>query len=208
MPWGAALRFKQTWAIVAARFFLDPIWWLFINWLPIYLADRFGFDVKHIGMFAWVPYLGAAVGSLAGGWYSGHKIRQGWTVDRARKRAVIIGGVLTIPGFIMAAFASQPWLAVLAMALVLCGFQVMINNIQTLPSDFFSGKSVGTVAGIGGMSAVCGVLVFSTWLIPALSKISYVPVFLMGAALVPAGIAALFLLGGNIRRVDISAEKH
>jgi MFS transporter, ACS family, hexuronate transporter len=207
MPWSAALQFKQTWAIVAARFFLDPIWWLFINWLPIYLADRFGFDVKHIGMFAWVPYLGAAIGSLAGGWYSGHKIRQGWTVDRARKRAVIIGGVLTIPGFIMAAIASQPWLAVLAMALVLCGFQVMINNIQTLPSDFFSGKSVGTVAGIGGMSAVCGVLVFSTWLIPALSKISYVPVFLMGAALVPAGIAALFLLGGNIHRVDVPAEK-
>lgn len=207
ISWGAALSFRQTWSIVAARFFLDPIWWLFVNWLPIYLADRFHFDVKQIGMFAWVPYLGAAVGSLAGGWYSGHKIYQGWTVDRARKRAVIIGGVLTIPGFILAALAAQPWLAVLAMALVLGGFQVMINNIQTLPSDFFSGKSVGTVAGIGGMSAVCGVLVFSTWLIPALSKISYVPVFLMGAALVPAGIAALFLLGGNIRRVDVLSEK-
>jgi len=80
----------------------------------------------------------------------------------------------------------------------------MINNIQTLPSDYFSGKSVGTVAGIGGMSAVLGVLVFSTWLIPMLSKISYVPVFLMGTALVPVGIGVLYLLGGTIRRVDIS----
>ncbi|MEI6193728.1 MAG: MFS transporter, partial [Verrucomicrobiota bacterium] len=80
-----------------------------------------------------------------------------------------------------------------------------INNIQTLPSDFFSGKSVGTVAGIGGMSAVVGVLVFSTWLIPVLSRISYVPVFLMGTALVPVGIGALYLLGGTIRRVDLPA---
>ena len=80
-------------------------------------------------------------------------------------------------------------MAVLTIALVLCGFQVMINNIQTLPSDFFSGKSVGTVAGIGGCSAVAGVLVFSTWLVPALSRVSYVPVFLLGATLVPLALA-------------------
>ena len=179
-----------------------------MNWLPIYLAEKFGFDVKQIGMFAWVPYLGAAVGSLAGGWYSGHRIRLGWTVDRARKHTVVLGGCMTIPGFVMAAVASTPWSAVLAMALVLCGFQVMINNIQTLPSDYFSGRSVGSVAGIGGMSAVAGVLVFSTWLIPMLSRISYVPVFLMGTALVPVGIIALYLLGGTIRRIDNSDGKN
>ena len=95
-------------------------------------------------------------------------------------------------------------MAVIAMAVVLAGFQVMINNIQTIPSDCFAGKSVGTVAGIGGMSAVLGVLVFSTWLIPYLSKISYVPVFLMGTALVPLGLAAVHFLGGEIRRVEAS----
>lgn len=208
LTWRQVLGFREAWALITARFFLDPIWWLFINWLPIYLADRFGFDVKSIGMFAWVPYLGAVVGSLSGGWISGHWIAQGWTVDRARKRAILIGGVLTLPGFIGAAFAGTPLIAVLSMAVVLAGFQVMINNIQTLPSDYFSGASVGTVAGIGGMSAVFGVLVFSTWLVPVLSRISYVPVFLMGTALVPVGLAALFLLGGKIRRVDANFSSH
>ena len=95
---------RQAWGLVVSRFFLDPIWWLFVNWLPIYLADRFHFNVKEIGMFAWVPYLGAIVGSLSGGWISGRWIAAGWSVDRARKRAILIGGALTLPGFIFAAF--------------------------------------------------------------------------------------------------------
>ena len=202
MTWKEALSHKQSWSVIVSRFFLDPIWWLFVNWLPIYLVEQFGFNVKQIGMFAWVPYLGAAVGSLAGGWYSGYKIKQGWTVDKARKRTILYGGLITFPAFIFAAFASTPVVAVIVMAAVLCGFQIMINNIQTLPSDFYSGKSVGTVAGIGGMSAVFGVLVFSTWLIPVLSKLSYIPVFLMGAALVPLGIFAIYYFGGTIQRID------
>jgi ACS family hexuronate transporter-like MFS transporter len=204
-PLGELLARREAWGIILARFFLDPIWWLFVNWLPIYLADRFGFDVKSIGMFAWVPYLGAVVGSLSGGWVSGHWISRGWPVARARRVAILIGGAITLPGFIAGAFAGTPLVAVLAIAVVLAGFQVMINNVQTLPSDLFAGSSVGTVAGVGGMSAVCGVLVFSTWLVPALSRISYVPVFLMGTALVPLGIAAVILFCGAPRRASSPA---
>ena len=142
------------------------------------------------------------IGSLAGGWYSGHLLRQGWTVDRARKRAILLGAMLTMPGFLGAVTAGSPLVAVLSIAVVLAGFQVAINNIQTLPSDYFAGPLVGTVAGIGGMGAVAGVLVFSTWLVPVLSKISYTPVFVMAALLVPVAIGSLFLLGGEIRRVD------
>jgi ACS family hexuronate transporter-like MFS transporter len=202
MSWGRALSRPQTWAIVGARFFLDPVWWLFVNWLPIILLDRFGFDVKQIGAFGWIPYAGAVVGSLGGGWYSGHLIRRGRTTDRARKQAIVVGGAMAIPGFLIAALVSHPLPAVMAMGLVLCGFQVMINNVQTLPSDYYSGRSVGTVAGIGGLGAVAGVLAFSTWLVPFLSRISYVPIFVLGAALVPLGIASVFVLGGPIRRVD------
>lgn len=202
LSWTAALGLRQTWAVVVSRFFLDPVWWLFVNWLPIYLTDRFGFDVKQIGLFGWVPYLGAAIGSLSGGWYSGYLLRQGWTVNRARKRAILTGALLTAPGFVGAVLAGSPLVAVLSIAVVLAGFQVAINNIQTLPSDYFGGRLVGTVAGIGGMGAVAGVLVFSTWLVPVLSKISYTPVFVMAALLVPVSVGSLFLLGGEIKRLD------
>ncbi len=202
LSWGELVRFRQSWSVIISRFFVDPIWWLFVNWLPIYLAERFGFDIKEIGLFAWVPYLGAGIGSLTGGWWSGHMIGRGWSVNKARKWAIVVGGIITVPALVLAAFASSPLPAILLIAVVLAGFQVMINNIQTLPSDFFSGKSVGSLAGLGGMSAVAGVLVFSTWLVPVLSAVSYVPVFLLGAFLVPLGVISVFVLGGEIRRVD------
>jgi ACS family hexuronate transporter-like MFS transporter len=179
---------------------------MFVNWLPIYLAEQFGFDVKQIGLFAWFPYLGAAIGSLAGGWWSGHKINQGWSVNKARKWAIAIGGIISMPALVLVIFASTPTSAVVLIAIVLAGFQVMINNIQTLPSDFFSGKSVGSLAGLGGLSAVCGVLTFSTWLIPYLSEISYTPVFITGALLVPLGVASVFVFGGEIKQVQFKVK--
>ncbi len=200
---GQILSYKQSWSVLVSRFFLDPIWWMFVNWLPIYLAEQFGFDIKQIGLFAWVPYVGAAAGSLTGGWWSGHLIHKGWTVNKARKLAIIVGGVVMLPSMILCAYAATPLLAVILIALVLFGFQFVINNLQTLPSDFFAGKSVGTLAGLGGTSAVGGIILFSTWLVPALTRTSYVPFFMMGALLVPVGILSVFLLAGRIERVQV-----
>jgi len=202
LSWNELLTYRQSWSVIVSRFFLDPVWWLFVSWLPIYLADQFGFDIKQIGAFAWVPYVGAAIGSLLGGWISGYLIGRGWTIDRARKWTIVAGGIVMLPSLLLTAYASTPLSAVLLIALILFGFQVVINNIQTLPSDFFSGKSVGSLAGLGGTSAVAGVLI-TIWLVPILTKVSYVPFFLMGAALVPLGVLSVFLFGGTVGRVPL-----
>jgi ACS family hexuronate transporter-like MFS transporter len=202
LGWTELLSHKQSWSVVVSRLFLDPIWWLFVSWLPIYLAERFGFDIKQIGLFAWVPYVGAAAGSLLGGWSSGWLIRRGWSVNRARKWTITAGGVIMLPSLLLTAYASTPLAAVLLIAVILFGFQISINNIQTLPSDFFTGKTVGTLAGLGGTSATVGVLI-TIWLVPMLTKISYVPFFLLGAALVPLGTLAIFVFAGDIKRVEL-----
>ncbi|MCX6138266.1 MAG: MFS transporter [Ignavibacteriales bacterium] len=198
----ALLGYKQTWAIVVSRFFVDPVWWLFVNWLPIYLAEQFGFNVKEIGYFAWVPYVGAAAGSLLGGWISGHYIGKGWSVNKARKTVIVAGSIVMMPALLASAYAATPIAAVCMIAIVLFGFQVVINNIQTLPSDYFSGANVGMVAGLGGTSAIIGVLITS-WLVPAMTKTSYVPFFLLGASLVPLSLIALFSLGGRVQKVEV-----
>ena len=198
--WVEMLKYPQSWSVIASRFFLDPVWWLFVSWLPIYLADQFGFDVKQIGLFAWVPYVGAAAGSVFGGWLAGNLIERGWSVDKTRKFIITMGGVIMLPTLLATAYASTPLAAVLTIAVILFGFQISIGNIQTLPSDFFSGDSVGSLAGAGGTAAVVGVLI-TTWIVPAITKTSYVPFFVLGASLVPLALAAVWLLGRKIEPV-------
>ncbi len=198
--WGEMLKYRQSWAVICSRFFLDPVWWLFVSWLPIYLADRFGFDIAQIGLFAWVPYVGAALGAIVGGWLAGKLIQSGWSVNAARKLTITLGGAIMMPMLIATAFASTPLVAVLLIAVILFGFQFAIGNIQTLPSDFFAGKSVGSLAGVGGTAAVVGVLI-TTWMVPAITQESYVPFFLLGAALVPLAVASVWIFGGRIEPV-------
>ncbi|WP_312326940.1 MFS transporter [Stenotrophomonas sp.] len=195
------LGHRQTWGILISRFFLDPIWWLFVSWLPIYLADTFGFDIKQIGIFAWVPYVGAMIGSLGGGWLSGRLIGGGWSVDRARKWVITLGGAIMAPALLGAVMATDPMWAVITIAFVLFGFQIAIGNIQTLPGDIFNGKSVGSLAGLGGMAAVAGTLI-TTWLVPVMTRESYAPIFILVAALVPASLLALWLVTGRVEKVD------
>jgi ACS family hexuronate transporter-like MFS transporter len=204
--WLEMLRYKETWAVVLSRFFLDPVWWLFVSWLPIYLADRFGFDVQQIGLFAWVPFVGAAIGSLFGGWLAGSLIRRGWSINGARKFAIGLGGLLMLPSLLLTSMAATPLIAVLLIAIILMGFQIAIGNIQTLPSDYFSGKSVGSLAGLSGTAAVAGVLI-TIWIVPVITKISYVPFFMLGASLVPIAMAAIWLLGGRIAPVKMKAAR-
>jgi ACS family hexuronate transporter-like MFS transporter len=193
---GELLKQKQSWAIIVSRFFLDPVWWLFVSWLPIYLSETFGFDVRQIGLFAWVPFVGAMLGSLGGGWLSGALIRRGWKTLSARRFAVTLGGAIMLPALLLTAKAATPLAAVLLIAVILFGFQVAINNIQTLPSDYYGGGAVGTIAGVGGTAAVAGTLV-TTWLVPVMTQHGYAPIFVLAAVIVPLGVVSLWLLGGR-----------
>lgn len=200
--WRELLRYKQVWAIVASRFLTDPIWWLYITWLPKYLTDARGFSLTKIGLFAWVPFVAADAGSLTGGWMSGYLIGRGWSVDRARK-AVILVAALLMPAGIVAAFVNNPMIALLLIGVVLFGFQVWINNVQTLPSDFFSDRAVASVAGLGGTGAGIGSMIFiftTGWVV---DHFSYVPILVAAGILAPLGTITLFMLAGPIRRVQL-----
>jgi ACS family hexuronate transporter-like MFS transporter len=202
LGWRELLRYRQVWAIVLSRFLTDPVWWLYISWLPKYLADARGFSLIKIGLFAWVPYVAADAGSLSGGWLSGYLIARGWSVDRSRK-VVILAAALLMPAGIFAAFAQNAMVALVLISVVLFGFQVWINNVQTLPSDFFSDKAVASVAGLGGTGAGVGsmIFIFSTgWVV---DHFSYVPVLVSAGLLAPFGTLLLFVFSGRIQRVSL-----
>lgn len=193
------LSHRQSWSVILGRFFIEPIWWLFVAWLPLYLNDKFGFNVKEIGASAWIPYVGAAIGAIFGGWLSGRLIKRGWSVNKARKSVVALGGACMLPALLATSVASSPMLAMGLIAIILFGFQTAINNIQTLPSDYFSGKSVASLAGFSGAVGVISVIT-AIQIVPIITQdgTHYLPFFILGASLVPLMLLAVLVVGGKI----------
>ena len=196
--WGELLSNKKNYSVILGRFFLDPIWWMFVTYLPMYLVEQFNLNIKELAFSAWVPYVGAMVGSISGGWFSGYLIRKGKSVDKARKTAMLLGGAIIVPAVIASVLATNAVLAVILMAFVLGGFQFTMTNIQTLPSDLHGGKSVGSLAGLGGAAAVLGTILailFAGYIT------SWTLLFGLLAALVPMSLLSIYLTVGKIEPI-------
>lgn len=199
--WKQLLGFNNTWSILLARFFVDPVWWLFVTWLPTFLKEQFQFDIKQVGAFAWMPYLFAAIGGLLGGYYSSRMIRRGVEPAKARKQAITMGSILMLVSLSLTAYylpglKENIPLAIFLISATLFGFQFIIGNIQTLPADYFHGKNVGTIAGMGGTAAVAGTIL-TTWAVPKITQNGYVWFFILGAILVPLSWICIWFISGK-----------
>lgn len=199
--WKELLSNRKNYSVLLGRFFLDPIWWMFVTWLPIYLVEKFNLDIKQVAFSAWVPYAGAAVGSICGGWLSGRLIRSGKSVNFSRKTAIIIGACIMLPALIATIYVQTVLPAILLMAVVLGGYQFTMTNIQTLPSDLHTGKSVGSLAGLGGATAVLGTILCIVF-VPTLTEGGeWNMFFVMLAALIPLSILSIFSTIGRIEQI-------
>ena len=190
---------KESWGVIVATAAIDPIWWLFVFWIPIYLNEVYGMNVQSIGLYGWVPYVGAMFGAWFGGLFAQNRLKKGWSVDKTRKIVITLGCVIMLPALLAMANPGGPTSAVLIMAVILFGFQTAIGNIQTLPSDIFNGKTVGTLSGFSGMAAKLGAAAL-TYLVPWLtSGGNYTPAFVIGAALAIITALSVWFLIPNIK---------
>ena len=201
---GEILSRKESWGVILASFFLDPIWWLFVSWLPLYLNETYGFGVAEIAKYAAVPYIGAMFGAWFGGLLAQNRIKAGWSVNRTRKFVIGLGGLIMLVCLLLTIKASTPLTAVLLMAAILFGFQTAVGNIQTLPSDFYSGESVGSLAGFAGTAAKLAVVLLN-FLIPVITVKSYAPAFAVGAGLAIMTVLSVLILCPRIQ--PLSAKK-
>lgn len=203
------LSHKESWGVIIASGAIDPIWWLFIVWIPIYLNEVFGMNVKDIAFSAWVPYVGAMFGAWFGGLLAQNRLSSGWSVDRTRKMVITLGCLIMIPCFFLLRAPASAMNAVLIMAVLLFGFQTAIGNVQTLPSDMFSGKVVGTLSGFAGTVAKLAAFGLPA-LIPMITKGgNYTPAFIVGGALALTALLAVWVLCPNIQPLkpkDLLAE--
>ncbi|WP_028282131.1 MFS transporter [Olleya marilimosa] len=188
------LKHKESWGVIIASAALDPIWWLFIVWIPIYLSEVFGLNVKEIAFSAWLPYVGAMIGAWAGGLIAQNRLTAGWSVDKTRKMVITLGCLIMIPCFFLLKAPGSATTAVIIMAVLLFGFQIAIGNIQTLPSDMFGGKIVGTLSGFAGMAAklaAAGLTILVTFIT---TGGNYIPAFLIGGALAIIALLSIWVL--------------
>lgn len=184
---------KETWGAILPAMFIDPIWWLFVAWIPIYLIDNFGFNVKELSLYAWVPYVGAMFGAWFSGLLAQNLLGKGWTVNKTRKFVITLGSVIMVPALLAMSVASTPVLAVLIMAVILFGFQTSISNVQTLPSDLYSDKAVGSLAGYAGTAAKLAAAGL-VWIVPRITTESYMPAFIIGVALAVLAVLSVLIL--------------
>lgn len=188
------LSHKQSWGVIIASAAIDPIWWLFVFWIPIYLNEVYGMNVTDIGIYGWVPYVGAMLGAWFGGLLAQNRLKAGWNADKTRKLVITLGCLIMLPALIAMSNPGGPTIAVLIMAVILFGFQTAIGNVQTLPSDLFGKKAVGTLSGFSGMAAKLGA-VGLTSLVPYLTAGgNYTPAFVIGASLAIIAVLAIWIL--------------
>lgn len=200
-PWLSLFRHRQVWAVIAARFFSDPIWWFLISWLPNYLKSERGFSLALIGLFAWIPFLFADIGNLAGGAVSSLMIKRGWTVDRARKTVLIAGALMVPLGVLLVVTAASDAIAIAGISVIAFGFQSWIVNVHTLPSDCFPKQDVGSVFGIGGTAAGIASMLFTLLVGYTVDRFSYTPVFIMVGLMGPLAAVLLLTIMRRIERV-------
>jgi ACS family hexuronate transporter-like MFS transporter len=185
---------KESWGVIIASAAIDPIWWLFVFWIPIYLNEVYAMDVQSIGIYGWVPYVGAMLGAWFGGLLAQNRIKAGWNTDKTRKLTITLGCLIMLPALLAMASPGGPTTAVIIMAIILFGFQTVIGNVQTLPSDLFGKKAVGTLSGFAGMAAKLGALGL-TALVPILTADgNYTPAFVIGASLAVITMLAVWVL--------------
>jgi len=161
-PWVRLLSFRQTWAIVAGKFLADPVWWFYLYWLPKFLDRTYGIQLAQVALPLITVYIIADVGSIAGGWLSSGLIQHGWTVNRARKTAMLLMALAIVPTA-LAPRAGSLWTAVLIVSLAAAAHQGWSANVYTLASDMFPPSAVASVSGIGGFAGAMGGVLFQ-WL--------------------------------------------
>jgi MFS transporter, ACS family, hexuronate transporter len=203
IPWRNLLRHRQTWAFAIGKFLTDPIWWVYLFWLPDFLAKKYNLDLKTFGIPIVVIYVIADVGSIGGGWLSSNLIKRGWSINAGRKTAMLICALAVVP-IIFASITSDLWVSVLLIGLAAAAHQGWSANIFTTASDMFPKQAVGSVVGIGGMAGAIGGMYMSKvvgWILDATG--SYFIIFAIAASAYLLALLIMHLLAPKFEPVKM-----
>lgn len=207
--WGKLLVRRETWAFGLGKFFIDPIWWFYLFWLPSYLGKQYGlnltsWDTPTAAIALASIYLISDVGSVAGGWLSGRLMKAGMSVNKARKLTMLIAACCVLPVMFATQFDNL-WLSVFVIGVAAAAHQAFSATLYTLPSDLVPRFAVGSVIGIGGTMGAVGGMVFTTYVGGVLEALgSYTPLFVAAGAAYFLAILSVHLLSPRLTRAEVA----
>ena len=158
LTWSHLFRIRETWGLVTAKFLSDAAWFFYLFWLPKYLYDARGFDIKAVGTFAWMPSAAAGVGCLLGGAFSSYLVRRNFSLGVARKLA--LGLSAAVMPFVILIPHVPASSAIALFCLAYFGQQSWSTLVMVLPADLFPQNVVGSVAGLVGFGGAMGGIAF------------------------------------------------
>lgn len=189
---------RPIWGLCLARCLTDPVWYFYLFWLPTYLKDVRHFSLAEVGYFAWIPFLTADLGSLAGGATSSWLIRRGCPLFRAR-HITMAASALLMPAALFAVQAEHPAAAVAWISLATFGHQSWSSNSLILPADLLPSRNVASAYGLTGGSGSLGASLISFGLGHLITRVSYGPVFTVAGLLHPlAAVIVIFTVRQRI----------
>lgn len=155
-----ALKYRQTWAVIAGRFMADGVWWFFLFWTPSYLNTQFGIKTTEpLGMALIFTLYAITMLSIIGGKlptvFIDKAMRRGKGFDpySARMKAMLIFALFPICVLLAQPLGTfSPWFAVVLIGIGCAAHQSWSANVYTTVGDMFPNSAVATVTGIGGMA--------------------------------------------------------
>jgi MFS transporter, ACS family, hexuronate transporter len=203
IPWARLIPHRQTWAFAIGKFMTDPIWWVYLFWLPKFLNTKFGLNITQLGLPLIVIYVIADFGSIGGGYLSSYLIKRGWSVNAGRKTAMLICALAVVP-VVFATQTDNLWVSVLLIGIAAAAHQGWSANIFTTASDMFPKQAVGSVVGIGGMAgSIGGMLIASTVGLILEFTGSYYSVFVIAGSAYLLALAIIHLLAPKLEQVRL-----
>jgi MFS transporter, ACS family, hexuronate transporter len=203
VPWRILLTHPQAWAVALGKFFTDPIWWVYLFWMPDFLSRNLHLDLKGMALPLFVVYSGASVGSIGGGWLSSSLLKRGWGLNASRKTAMLVCALAVTP-IMLAARTGDAWVAVGLIALAAGAHQGWSANIYTLASDMFPRGAVASVVGFGTLLGTIGGMLIAKMVGYILQETgSYVPVFVLAGTAYLVALGFVQVLAPRLERAEI-----
>jgi ACS family hexuronate transporter-like MFS transporter len=203
--YGRLLRHHETWVFLLARALTEPVWWFYLFWAPKFLSASRGISLSHVGLPLVTMYLMANAGGLMGGWISSTLIKRGWTINAARKLAVLVCALCVIP----VAFASSvhdAWVAIGILGLAMAGHQGWASNLFAMLSDIYPSKAVASVTGLTGIGAAIAGALAAAGIGYVLDETgSYLPILIWASISYLVVLAEIHIFIPTIQRIDVRA---